>query len=90
MAACPERSVFIEPENHKTAGGAGEKQREDRQAQRRNDEIDKQVTELENLDIVGIGPAHGRDAGRAGRAHAGGPSVRAAVCRPCGKGGGKL
>ena len=51
----------------------------------RNDEIDKQVTELENLDI-----AHGRDAGRAGRAHAGGPSVRAAVCRPCGKGGGKL
>ena len=53
MAACPERSVFIEPENHKTAGGAGEKQKIAK-LNARNDEIDKQVTELENLDIVGI------------------------------------
>ena len=50
----------------------------------RNDEIDKQVTELENLDIVGIVRRMGVTP------DAGGPSVRAAVCRPCGKGGGKL
>lgn len=90
MAACPERSVFIEPENHKTAGGAGEKQREDRQAQRPQ-RRDRQTGDgAGEPGYCGHCPAHGRDAGRAGRAHAGGPSVRAAVCRPCGKGGGKL
>lgn len=38
----------------------------------RNDEIDKQVTELENLDIVGIVRRMGVTPDRAGRAHADG------------------